>query len=410
MTLQGDRAEFVRRVWDYVVPTTGTNYPPYEWVPGKLLDSLGGKVTRRDLEKIDLNDAATCILCFARIHRSLNRNWSRLIPEFTTLIERSLNELNLWEGFDRDKIRVSDSQRDVAKVRFDVADVVFASKKALLNSELKNLEVDLEDMRMRTNTANNEARIIHAVEQHVTMRAHIDLAVLTIQNIPRGARVIERIASRFRMEREDQYLFLREMLKNSTLWNTPDGNAYFGDEIPGIYSINEMYDAVAPRLAGFNDTLEKLELILEREVPPREIVNECSEIMRRAIMPSQNVTTNIHVTNSQVGVLNTGTLQDVQSIDASITTLKSQGDMDVGDAFRKITEGVVGDDTLAEADKSELLSNIKYLTEMAAKKEERNSSVVKSVLRSVSDGIGAAGPAVKALLPLIPVIAKFFGL
>jgi hypothetical protein len=70
----------------------------------------------------------------------------------------------------------------------------------------------------------------------------------------------------------------------------------------------------------------------------------------------------------------------------------------------------VGDDTLAEADKSELLSNIKYLTEMAAKKEERNPSVVKSVLRSVSDGIGAAGPAVKALLPLIPVIAKFFGL
>jgi hypothetical protein len=116
------------------------------------------------------------------------------------------------------------------------------------------------------------------------------------------------------------------------------------------------------------------------------------------------------VTNSQIGVLNTGSIQDVHAIDASITTLKSKGDIDVGDAFKKITEGVMSDETISEAAKAELLSNMKFLSEAAARKqEERSPSVIKSVLRSVSDGISAAAPAVKALLPLIPLIAKYFG-
>ncbi|MHC2336914.1 hypothetical protein [Bradyrhizobium sp. USDA 4454] len=46
----------------------------------------------------------------------------------------------------------------------------------------------------------------------------------------------------------------------------------------------------------------------------------------------------------------------------------------------------MSDDTLAEADKPELLANAKYLSEMAAKNEERNPSVLKSVLRSISCG------------------------
>jgi hypothetical protein len=75
-----------------------------------------------------------------------------------------------------------------------------------------------------------------------------------------------------------------------------------GDEVPG-FALGQMYDAVAPRLAGFNDALAKFELALEQELPPTEIVNECAEIMEGIIMPDQNVTTNIHVTNSQIGVL-----------------------------------------------------------------------------------------------------------
>ncbi len=84
--------------------------------------------------------------------------------------------------------------------------------------------------------------------------------------------------------------------------------------------------------------------------------------------------------------------------------------MEIGEAFKKLTEGITNDDTLEAAKRAELLSNVKYLGEMSANRNaDRNESVIKSVLRSVSDMIGTAGPAVKVLAPLIPLIATFFG-
>jgi hypothetical protein len=138
MTIQGDRAEFVRRVWDHVVPTTGAQkYYLENWVPEELMEPLGRQVSRAELAKINLDDANTCAICFAKIHRFLNRNWSLLTPELASEIVRSLDELSLWEGFDRSKIRVSDAQRDVVKVRLDLADVVFAAKEKSFKQELQ---------------------------------------------------------------------------------------------------------------------------------------------------------------------------------------------------------------------------------------------------------------------------------
>jgi hypothetical protein len=161
---------------------------------------------------------------------------------------------------------------------------------------------------------------------------------------------------------------------------------YLGaDDAPAYYRA-EMYSIVAKDLTSFNEELLGLEAQLEREIPPREFVEECSNLLRSAVMPSHNVTTNIHVTNSQIGLLNTGAVKDIKSIDASITTLKSQGNMEVGEAFKKLAEGIARDDMLEVSNKAELLSNVKYLSEMSAKgSEERNHGVIKSVLRSVSE-------------------------
>ncbi len=222
---------------------------------------------------------------------------------------------------------------------------------------------------------------------------------------------MDRIAERLESERYRYREFLRDLLLNTTVWRAPDGRSFWGkDEIPSLH-LNEAYSRVDHRLADFCNSLDKLQASLGEEVPPQKIVNEVSAMMKEYIMPEQNITTNINVSNSEIGVLNTGSIKDVQSIDASITTLKSQGDMEIGNAFKKLTEGIMNDDILPQPDKAELLSNVKYLSEMAAKQQqERSPSVLKSVLRTVSEGIAIAGPAVKGLLPLITVIAKYFGL
>jgi hypothetical protein len=299
----------------------------------------------------------------------------------------------------------------VTKIRFDISDVIFASKKSVFQKELEALSVDAERMLIQTNANNQEQRVIQATLRYVELRAQVDLAVITVQNVQRRTEVIERVATRTRLEAEKQFIFLRGLFKNSMWWTTPDGKTYLGaDEVPSGYS-HEITRKVNDRLRGFEEGLEKFLVTLKDEIPLRELVDECAELLRRSTMPVQNNTTNIQISNSQVGLVNTGTLKDVHSIDASITALKSHGDIEVGDAFKKITEEVVKDDVLSETEKAELLSNVKYLSDAAAKKEEpRNQSVIKSVLKSVSDGLAAAGPAVKALVPLIPLILKYFGL
>jgi hypothetical protein len=411
MTLEENRAEFVRRVWEYVVPLSETQ--PYfnaSWVPAKILDQRGGRVRRQDLQTIDLKEIKICTICFAHIHRSLSRDWSSLPPELKVRFADWLSELNLWKGFDRTRIKTSAEERDITRVRFDIADAVFNFKQNETNRKLEELGFDLQQ-RTIAGGKDTETTIIIIVRNLVIMRAHIDLAMLVVQNIIRHTLVIERITARFQNAWTDRRRVLEDALINSTFWHGLVGETYvFGKDIPDPYR-DEARNKVAPRLAVFHDILQQFEQRIMREVPPMQIINECAEIMRGSIMSTQNVTTNVHVTNSQIGILNTGTLRDVQSIDASITTLKTRGDLDVGHAFSKLAEGVVGDDSLAEVDKAELLSNLKYLSETAAKnEEERAPSVLRSVLRSVADGINAAGPALKTLAPLISVITKFFGL
>jgi hypothetical protein len=410
MTLHESRAEFVRRIWDRLVQKAVPSYELSLWVPDKLIKGFGERIDRRDLEKIDLGSPDICTLCFAKLHRTLNRIWPQLSPEFAVSIERSLNELNLWEGFDTRKVRVSGSQRDAVKVRFDIADIAYAAGKETFDRELEALGVDLKKTRIGERIKEKEPAVIAAIQQRVAERAQIDLAVLTIQRLSRGREILEKIANRLETERYHYREFARDILINSTLWQSPDGETYIGkEEIPSAY-MNETQRMVDKRLKGFYDFLDQFAESLDKEIPPQKVIDRVSAMMREYVMPEQNVTTNINVSNSQIGVLNTGSIQDVHSIDASITTLKSHGDLDVGDAFKRITEGIMKDDAVSQADKEELLSNVRYLTEMAAKKQdERSPSVIRSVLRSVSDGINAAGPAVKALISLIPVISKFFG-
>ncbi len=315
MGLKEDRAEFVRRVWDYLVPTEVRNYDVGLWLPEEQLVQLDSKITRSDLNKIDLGNDHICTTCFAKIHRTLNRIWRRLKPEFAVAVERWLDELDLWDGFDRSKIRVADDQRDVEKVRFDIADVLFASKKEALNLKLESLYVDLKLKRIGMDANKNQGQIIQLVQDYVAARARIDLAMLTIQEIPRGRSVLNRIAQRLSSEHYEASLFLKEVLANSRLWiGKGSGKTYLGaDEVPAFYRA-EMYDIVSRDLISFNEELSRLETELSREVPPREIVEECSNLLRNATMPTQNVTNNINVTNSQVGLLNTGTLKDIQSM------------------------------------------------------------------------------------------------
>ena len=97
-------------------------------------------------------------------------------------------------------------------------------------------------------------------------------------------------------------------------------------------------------------------------------------------MKGKSVLNNIHITNSSVGVLNTG---DLARIDAVITLTKNTNVETIGTQLQKLTQSMVDSSDLEQAQKKELLDLVQALAEQVV--GARKPSVIKSLLTSIED-------------------------
>ena len=85
---------------------------------------------------------------------------------------------------------------------------------------------------------------------------------------------------------------------------------------------------------------------------------------------------NINVSNSQIGVLNTGA---VRTIDSSLTVLKSHTDQDLASFVKILTERVISSDDLTNNQKNEILEFLGSLSQEAVMPTgERKPAVAKA--------------------------------
>lgn len=86
---------------------------------------------------------------------------------------------------------------------------------------------------------------------------------------------------------------------------------------------------------------------------------------------------NVKVTGSQVGVVNAGgTIDTVGDISITVSSLKEQGKETLADAFASLTQALSACGA-SDKEKTDLLQNMKLLSEEAAKPEqERNASII----------------------------------
>ena len=95
---------------------------------------------------------------------------------------------------------------------------------------------------------------------------------------------------------------------------------------------------------------------------------------------------NIHVSNSQVGVINTGTLQNV---DATVTVLKSGGNAELANAVTALAQAVIELREMANDQKNQALEIIGALAEEAvAPKDKRKTAVVRALITELSTILG----------------------
>lgn len=412
MTDADKKREFVERTWQQVVPSY--NLPPHffeDWIPEELLAPLGRFVNKQD-HFPSIRDEASLENSFQLMRSTIHEKWDLLQPELAKFVIELIEELGLWPFFDRQTIKMSLVRQEFAKVRFDIADIIFLARKEKMNAELISLNVSVENKTIGQDAKLNEPTMLQVVRDFVLSRAQIDLSILSIQKISRGDLILNRVRSRIRFEYENYWIFLRDTLRNSTLWIDSSGKLFLGEEdVPRVNSA-EMQDQLNLRLKSFEDPIVSYMNNLAQSVPPMEIWDECAKVMRSLAMSTErNTTTNIHISDSQVGLLNTGTIERVQSIDQVVTALHGHGDISMGQALKELSEGIISAKEIADTKKNELLDQLKFLGEQANnEKSKRNSGVIAATLQFLENGLSSIGALSSAWGKWGPIISKFFGL
>jgi hypothetical protein len=94
---------------------------------------------------------------------------------------------------------------------------------------------------------------------------------------------------------------------------------------------------------------------------------------------------NINVSNSIVGAINTGV---VQSIDVSLSVIKNQGEPEVVDAIKSLTEQLIKSNDINETQKNDILEQLSFVSDQLAKpKESRKWSLIKPVFTTIGSAL-----------------------
>ncbi|MBE3125310.1 MAG: hypothetical protein IMZ57_06590 [Acidobacteria bacterium] len=108
---------------------------------------------------------------------------------------------------------------------------------------------------------------------------------------------------------------------------------------------------------------------------------------RRSIIQTGGVTlNNIHVTNSEIGVLNTG---NIENVDATVTVLKNEGNAELAAAVSALSEAVIRSSEINADRKNQIMELLAALSEEAvAPREKQKKSVVKAVIGQIGEVLG----------------------
>jgi hypothetical protein len=116
---------------------------------------------------------------------------------------------------------------------------------------------------------------------------------------------------------------------------------------------------------------------------------------------------NIHINNSQVGVLNTG---DLARIDAVITLTKDTDVEPIGKAITALTQALIDSKEIDEKGKKDLLDLVQSLAEqIVGAQGARKPPVIMSLLRGIEERAKGYVAISAVIQQLVQVVTSMFG-
>lgn len=121
--------------------------------------------------------------------------------------------------------------------------------------------------------------------------------------------------------------------------------------------------------------------------------------------------TGINISNSAIGLLNTGEIEDVESISVNISKPEQQGEEAVARALRSLAESIENNESLQPETRATVLDQLEELsTQAALPVEERSKAgVLKAIVNGIASTLSAAGGLAEVWTTWGPVIQRFFG-
>ena len=141
--------------------------------------------------------------------------------------------------------------------------------------------------------------------------------------------------------------------------------------------------------------------------------NLCLSLHARYPLPIQEKQmTEIRISNSTIGILNTGQINNIKSIAVNIGKLNNSGLTDVADAINALTDAVAASNELEDEVKTSTLEQLESLSEQALlpAKERMKPSILKAIGATVASTLSAAGGLAEIWSTWGPAIMKFFGI
>jgi hypothetical protein len=116
---------------------------------------------------------------------------------------------------------------------------------------------------------------------------------------------------------------------------------------------------------------------------------------------------NIHVSNSNIGILNTGNLE---IIDSAITQLnQDSGAQEISGALSKLATAIAASDELSVEKQNEAMQLLSVIaTEATAPKQKRRGVIVKPLLASLATIIQTSASLIQIWQSVEPTISTFF--
>jgi hypothetical protein len=114
----------------------------------------------------------------------------------------------------------------------------------------------------------------------------------------------------------------------------------------------------------------------------------------------------IAINNSQVGVLNTG---NIKNLNQTIDSLYAASQKELAENIRKFSNAILADENLTDDQKTQVLESLDFITkELFQKSENRKRTIVSTLFGVISKAVELTANTLVVWQALYPMLQKFF--